>query len=226
MAFDFDGTLAPIVEKPARAAMRASTRTLLRQLASVYPCIVVSGRSREDVKAKLHGISLRECIGNHGTEPWQESHAMAEDVDSWIPELRERFQNLHGIVVENKGYSISVHYRGARNKRKAQRAIKNAARTLAGARILAGKQVLNILPCKAPGKGLAVEQARRKFRCDKVIYAGDDVTDEDAFALGENGRFLTIRVGANRRSLAKFYLRNQREMDRLLQALIELRSDQ
>jgi len=205
--------------------MRASTRTLLRRLATLYPCIVVSGRRRADVRAKLHGVPLRECIGNHGIEPWSESHAMAREVDSWLPALRERFHDLRGVLVENKRFSVSVHYRGAGNKRKAHQAIKDAARALSNARILAGKQVLNILPRGAPGKGLAVERARRKFHCDKVIYAGDDVTDEDAFALGENGSFLTIRVGMNRRSLARFYVRNQPEMDQLLRTLIELRAD-
>ncbi len=223
VAFDFDGTLAPIVEKPATAAMRASTRTLLRQLATVYPCIVVSGRSRDDVGQKVRGVPLRECIGNHGIEPWETSTAASKQVEAWIPVLRARFASFSGIRVENKRYSLSIHYRGVRGKKKALKAIVGAGRSLEGARILAGKQVLNILPCGAPGKGLAVEQARRKFRCDKVIYAGDDVTDEDVFALAKNGRFLTIRVGANRRSVARFYLRSQREMDRLLKTLIEFR---
>ncbi len=52
-AFDFDGTLSPIVEHPSRAAMRAKTRKLLERLASSQPCVIVSGRARADVLGKL-----------------------------------------------------------------------------------------------------------------------------------------------------------------------------
>jgi len=69
------------------------------------------------------------------------------------------------------------------------------------------------------------ERERRKSRCDKAIYVGDDETDERVFALARRGRLLTIRAGANRISLARFYVRDQRQIDRLLRTLIELRTD-
>ncbi len=71
LAFDFDGTLAPIVDDPGRARMRSRTRRLLRRLASAYPCAVISGRSRADLRERLAGTGIRRTIGNHGAEPWE-----------------------------------------------------------------------------------------------------------------------------------------------------------
>ena len=97
--------------------------------------------------------------------------------------------------------------------------------TWATSGLVGGKQVVNIVPKGAPDKGRAVERARQEMKCDKVIYVGDDKTDEDVFAMARRGRTLTIRVGASRSSSAHFYIRDQREIDRLLKTLIELRSD-
>ncbi len=225
LAFDFDGTLAPIVSDPDRAAIRPSTRKLLQTLASQYPCIVVSGRSRADVRRRLRGIGFKETIGNHGIEPWSSSHAIARAVAAWVPPLRRRLRGFRGVVLENKRFSVSIHYRKERNKKQALEAITEIARTLPGARLVGGKQVVNIVPKGAPDKGLAVERERKRRRCDKAIYLGDDETDEHVFALARHGRLLAIRVSANRFSLARFYVRNQREVDQLLRILIALRTD-
>jgi trehalose 6-phosphate phosphatase len=225
-AFDFDGTLAPIVSKPEEAALGPGTQHLLKQLASLYSCIVVSGRGRDDLRRKLRGIQLKEVIGNHGIEPWHTSLAMTRAVKRWIPFLKRGLDGFPGVVLENKHFSVTVHYRSARNKRAARKAITDIARTLPGAKLVGGKQVVNILTEAAPGKGVAVERARQEMNCDKVIYVGDEKTDEDVFALARRGRTLTIRVGASKSSSAHFYIRDQREIDRLLRTLIELRTDQ
>ena len=49
LAFDYDGTLAPLVNAPARATMRASTRRLLVHASKLYPCVVITGRAQADV---------------------------------------------------------------------------------------------------------------------------------------------------------------------------------
>jgi trehalose 6-phosphate phosphatase len=224
LAFDFDGTLAPITSEPDRAAILPSTRRLLQKLAIQYPCIVVSGRSRADVRRRLSGIQFAEVIGNHGIEPWDSSPAIAETVRTWIPVLKRRFEPLQGVILEDKQYSLSVHYRKAQNKTKTIKAIKKIAKTLIGAHFIGGKQVINIVPKGVPDKGLAVERERRRQHCDKVIFLGDDETDEAVFALLRPDRFLTIRVGAKRSSLARFYIRDQKEVDALISSLITLRA--
>src|ERR1035441_8569295 len=55
-AFDFDGTLSSIVDHPDQAVMRARTENLLRQLALLYPCLIVSGRARADVLSRMSGV--------------------------------------------------------------------------------------------------------------------------------------------------------------------------
>ena len=87
-------------------------------------------------------------------------------------------------------------------------------------RLIRGKQVVNLLPTDAPHKGIALEGARARFACDTAIYVGDDETDEDVFALDQPGRLLTIRVGQKRKSLASYFVRNQAEIDRLLETLL------
>ena len=223
VALDFDGTVAPIISDPDLAAIPPATRDLLRNLASCYRCIVVSGRSRADVRKRVRGIQFDEIIGNHGIEPWNTSLGVARVVDAWIPILRLGLRNFAKLVLENKTFSVSIHFRGVRDKKKARRAIVKLARTLPNARLVGGKQVVNIVPFGAPNKGFAVEQARRRLGCDKVIYVGDDETDEDAFLLARGRRFLAVRVGANRSSLARFYLRNQREIDLFLRILVACR---
>ena len=225
LAFDFDGTLAPLIANPDSGAIRHGTRRLLRILTCRYPCIVVSGRSRADVQRRLRGIGFEEAIGNHGIEPWNSSHSVAQLVKTWIPVLMQKLGSVGGVVLENKRFSLSIHYRMARSKRAARKAIIDVAQTLAGAKLVGGKLVVNVVPKGAPDKGLAVERERKRRRCDKVIYVGDDETDESVFALAPHSRYLTIRIGAKQSSRARFYIRNQRGIDRLLKSLIELRSD-
>ena len=223
VAFDFDGTLAPIVTDPDRAAMRPSTRRLLEGVARVYPCVVISGRSREDVGRRLRGAPLAGVVGNHGLEPWHAESRPTRGVRRWIPLLEEELGSIPGIAIEDKGLSIAVHYRQCRDKAKARARVLAAATRLGPARLLGGKQVLNILPAGAPHKGLALERARARLRCEAAVYVGDDETDEDVFALGRPGRLLGIRVGRKRSSSAAFYVRTQRDVDRLLRALLALR---
>ena len=61
--FDFDGTLSPIVEHPSEAGIREQTRILLRQVAALYPCVIVSGRARADLLRRLAGIKVERAIG-------------------------------------------------------------------------------------------------------------------------------------------------------------------
>jgi len=66
VAFDFDGTLAPIVRDPAAARMRRSTRRLLGSVARRYPCVVISGRARLDLAKRVRSLSIVHLAGNHG----------------------------------------------------------------------------------------------------------------------------------------------------------------
>ena len=223
LAFDYDGTLAPIVNDPKRARMRAQTRELLSELTKLYPVVVISGRAQSELLKKLRGVGVREMIGNHGMEPWHASSRYLSEVERWLPRLDAAAGALKGVVVEDKGYSVAVHYRLSRGKKDARAAILKAAAELGDTRVVGGKQVVNILPNGAPHKGTALEKARERLQCDMAIYVGDDETDEDVFALDQPGRLLSIRVGKKRGSAAAYYLASQRAIDDLLAALAEHR---
>jgi trehalose 6-phosphate phosphatase len=223
VAFDYDGTLAPIVSVPDRAHMRASTRRLLHSVATRYPCIVISGRSRADVTRRLRDIPVVHVSGNHGLEPWAEEPRYAKKVRVWMGHLDRHLAGVDGVVIEDKIYSISIHYRAAQDKRMAHRAIEEAVSGLRDIRRIGGKQVVNLVPLRAPGKGDALERARRLLVCDTALYVGDDDTDEDAFASGTARRLLSVRVGTAEHSRARFRLKDQSHIDHLLRSLLELR---
>lgn len=223
LAFDYDGTLAPIVVDPGRAAMRSSTRRLLAAGAARYPTIVISGRSRRDVRRWLQGVALKQIVGNHGIEPWQAQRPLLDEVARCLPVLDRCLSGLPGVRIENKSYSVSVHYRRSREKRKALAAILDASARLGAVRVIGGKQVVNILPEGAPHKGMALERERDRLGCDTAIYVGDDETDEDVFGLDQPGRLLSVRVSAKRSSRAVYCLRNQAAVDDLLAVLADLR---
>ena len=222
LAIDYDGTLAPIAPTPDQARMRVRTRRLFAQVARCYPSIAISGRPLNDIAQRLAGIPVRAVFGNYGGEPSARSKPTGR-VGAWVVHLTERLSTHRGVVVEDKGYSVTIHYRHARNKDRAVAHIHDAARTLSGARVLGGVQAVTLLPREGPDKGVALQRARRLLRCDAAIYVGDDDTDEDAFASGQPDRLLSIRVGPSRTSRARYHLQRQADIDRLLQSLLTLR---
>lgn len=222
LAFDFDGTLAPIVAEPDAAKLRARTRELLERTSRLYPTVVISGRSQADALRRLRGVPVREVIGNHGLEPWRRTAGFASRVQGWIPVLTGALAPLQGVQLEDKLFSLAIHFRQSRERRRAREAIITAAAGLQGARVIGGKLVVNLVPEGAPHKGIALGAARARASCDTAVYVGDDVTDEDVFSLDEPGRLLTIRVGQHRSSRAQFFIENQPAMDELLSRLNEL----
>jgi len=226
LAFDFDGTLAPIVRTPGRAGMRTRTRLLLERLCSLYPCAVITGRSCEDVQTRLPVATVKYVVGNHGLEPGNDLQRFERETSAAAQELARALTGARGIEIENKRYSLAVHYRRSLHKTRARAAIQAAATALARPlRLIPGKLVVNVVPEGAPHKGDALTALREQEGADRALYVGDDVTDEDVFELAHPERLLGIRVGSSRRSAARYYLRDQREIDVLLTRLCALRSD-
>lgn len=223
LAFDYDGTLAPIIRAPNRARLRGRTRRLLIAVARRYPCVVISGRRRDDVMKRLKGIPVGQVFGNHGLEPWAQDTAYAEQVREWVDHLEHRLPSFSGLIIENKTYSVAIHYRCVRQKRLVLQAINSAVLGLCGSRIMGGKQAVNLVALDAPNKGMALERARRLLACDCAVYVGDDETDEDAFRGSAPDRLLSIRIGAAQTSSAQYHLKSQDEMDSLLRMLVQLR---
>lgn len=222
LAFDYDGTLAPIVAHPDQAHLPKTTRSLLEQLSRMYPCAVISGRARLDALERLGNIQSWAATGNHGAEVLGGTEPYEEKVRAWGPLIRAALAGQAGVMVEDKRFSISIHYRNAIDQRSAVAAIDRTVRELGGARILGGKMVVNVIPADAPHKGIALDCMRRWAACDTAIYVGDDVTDEDVFKLPPE-EVLSIRIGSSTATRAGYFVESQREIDRLLTMLLQAR---
>jgi trehalose 6-phosphate phosphatase len=227
LGFDFDGTLAPIVSQPDDAQMAPETRDLLVRVCGLYPCAVISGRARSDVMARLGRAAVKYIVGNHGLEPGGDLGACESEVAEARTLLAAALRELPGVELEDKRYSLAVHYRRSRNKRVARSAIIAAiGRLPVPMRIVRGKVVVNIVPARAPNKGDALLGLRQAELADTALYVGDDVTDEDVFELDQPGRLFGVRVGESRTSSAAYFIREQGDIDRLLAKLIAIRDKQ
>ena len=224
LAFDFDGTLAPIVADRDAARMRSRTRSLLRTLCRSYPCAVISGRSHEDVSARLEGAAVKYVVGNHGLEPGAGLAGFEREILRAKSLLSTALGDRQGVDIEDKRYSLAIHFRKARHKALTREAIERAVAALpAPMRLIPGKLVVNVIPAKAPNKGDALLQLRATEQADTAFYIGDDATDEDVFELDQPGRLVTVRVGASRSSAAAYFVRSQLEVDALLEQLVNAR---
>lgn len=226
LAFDFDGTLAPIIAERDDAVMRPATAALFSKVCLTFPVAVISGRARADVRARLGGARPKYVVGNHGLEPGADLQAFEAEMREVRPRLAEALNSVRGVDIEDKRYSLAVHYRRSRQKSAARAQIERAVTALPWPmRLVPGKLVINVVPYRAPNKGDALLDLRSRAGATTALYVGDDVTDEDVFRIDQPGRLLGVRVGESRASLARYFLRDQREIDTLLTRLCELRED-
>jgi trehalose 6-phosphate phosphatase len=226
-AFDFDGTLSKIVRVPSQAGMSARTLGLITRLSKVAPTAIISGRSIADLKPRV-GFRPNYVIGNHGLEGLERLDAQrgksleraAEVCVKWRREL-EKYRFATGVEIEEKSYSLALHYRRCRNKRDARLQILDALTALRPSpRIILGKAVVNLVPTGAPHKGVALMELMMHSGAKSAFYIGDDDTDEDVFALPDT-RILTVRVGKKQSSRAQYYIERQADISRLLSLLVD-----
>jgi trehalose 6-phosphate phosphatase len=234
LVFDFDGALSPIIDDRNAAAMRAETATLLNLVCSEYPVAVISGRSRDDLLSRLSGCQVKYALGNHGLEPSHDLDLLAQDVESAAPFLAAALHaGNQGVEIENKRYSIAVHYRRARNRGLALRSIERAVAALPqDMRAVPGELAVNVIPRRARSKTEALTELCVREAAPDAIFVGCGVTDDDVFSsyLAPPGlpsyfspRITAIHVGPNVAD-ANFFLRNQGEMDGLLEWLYALKT--
>ncbi len=224
VAFDFDGTLAPIVADRDLAQMRPETRGLLARVNAQYPCAVISGRGLDDVASRLEATGVRHVVGNHGMEPGSRLGEFERAAELGFEEARRRLAGHEGLDFEHKRYSFAVHYRRSRDRDAARRAIDETIASLSVAtRVVPGHLVVNVMPHGAPDKGDALDHLRVELACELALFVGDDITDEDVFRHVGDGRVVGVRVGRSDESSATWFVRDQDEVDELLRVLVALR---
>ncbi len=221
LAFDYDGVLAPIIRDPAGASMARRTRALLQELAARFPVAVISGRSF----AKLHrvvGTVAPFLIGNHGYEYLHRTPVppgVLPRVRQWEARMMASLEGVPGIHLEHKHSTFAIHYDPDLDAHAGEKVLR-AARALRGTRFVLGKRLVNVLPAAFPTKGDAVRKLLRHLRCRRALFVGDDVTDEDVFALPRR-LVMGVHVGPGP-SRAEWRLGRRHEVDELLATLLDL----
>ena len=175
IVLDVDGTLAPIVTRPEQARVPEAARSELRRLARRYALVAcVSGRTGENAR-RLVGVEGIRYVGSHGLE-------LAPDAARWSEEIR-RFAAGVDWPVEDKGLTVSFHYRAADDEDAALEYLQEVAERARAAGLTPrfGRKVLEIRPPLAADKGTAVETLLEEASLRRALYAGDDTTDLDAF---------------------------------------------
>ena len=225
LAFDFDGTLAPLTEQPSKAHMRGGTRRLLARLARRHPVVIISGRALADVEPRFAGVPVAGITGNHGLEPWAELPETERLVAGWRERLQSELGHLPGVFIQDKHWSLTIDYRHAPDLERTAKLIHDVCLRLPRARLLGGRHAdYNIAPDGPVNKGTALLNYAKKLRRRTALYVGDDRTDEDVFRVPMEG-LVSVRVGERRGSAAACFLREQPEVDRLLTLLVDLGAD-
>ena len=222
LAFDFDGTLTPIVATPDQARISQAVSGKLQQLASRLPVAIVTGRRVDDVRPRL-GFQPHFVVGNHGAEM---DEADVEQGASALQEVRSELERREvelaraGIMVEDKGLSLALHYRLSRRPDEALALIRDVLQPAQQrCRTFSGKMVENVVPADAPDKALAVHRLVAHCKVSCAIFAGDDVNDEPVFASAPPD-WLTIRVGRDPDSRAGYFLDSTAEVGLLLDRML------
>jgi trehalose 6-phosphate phosphatase len=241
LLFDIDGTLAPIVAHPDDARIPDDTRRALTTLAGAPGVHVgfVTGRAVDGAR-RMIDVPGAWVVGNHGAESTDAEARVTlhPEVAAFVPTLRgavgllsAALADVPGVLIEDKGFSASVHYRRVARDRVPEVAavVDDVIRRLGLVR-RDGKEVLELRAPVPVDKGTAVRSLAARLGGDgpgaMTLFAGDDVTDEDAFAALNAMRpdAMTIRVGAlNEPTAARYAVGDPAELAALLERLAAAR---
>jgi trehalose 6-phosphate phosphatase len=240
---DYDGTLTPIVERPELANLSQRTKEILQVLAHQHRFTVgiISGRALKDLQQRA-GIKGIVYAGNHGLEIEGPGVSFVNPVAEEIkPVFRFLYQVLsnalatvRGALVEDKGLTLSVHYRMVDEDRSHEvrnifEGIIAMARSLRKVRVTSGKKVYEVRPAVDWDKGKAIALLLDRYGNPKAgekplgIFLGDDLTDEDGFKMMDRHSGISIFVGEERSdSAAHYYLKSPTEVEQFLSMLVNM----
>ncbi len=237
---DCDGTLAPISDTPARARIPQQTKEVLISLSRLekLKLAIISGRSLSDIKA-IVGLDGIIYAGNHGleiegagiTSEWKIDPSYKDNLAEIKAQLTKECIAIPGVLLEDKGLSLCLHYRMASaDEGKISvifHRVTDPYKISGKISIMHGKKVIEIRPAIGWDKGkivkwlLARERLLAQDRNYIAIYVGDDETDEKAFkALGDNE--ISVMVGNVPTSSAKYYVNDTDQVYQLLTMILNM----
>lgn len=237
LLLDFDGTLTPIAKSPEKVKLSKEIKNILQRL-SQKPNLflaIISGRKLQDLKKK---VKIPNIIygGNHGLEgeifgekyvyPTKQSSLMA--IESIKAQLNNLANQFNGVFVEDKGLTLSFHYRLAKKHLIPQilLLLKNILCPFITKGVISvtkGKKVFDVIPKVNWDKGhfasLTIKRITARVKTHPTaITIGDDTTDEDTFHTLK--KEITIVVGQKSQSGAKYYFRSIAEVNKFLNYLL------
>jgi len=201
VALDFDGVLAPIVPVPSDARPLPGSAAAIEALADLPGTTVtmVSGRGLADLAAVSGFTSPVRMIGSHGFE-FDDGATPLDDeqrtrLETLTAELHDLVDGEPGVTLESKPAGMAVHVRNAAPEvgERVMAAVRNGPAARPGVEATPGKAVLDLAVLQV-SKGSAIETLRERLGADAVFFAGDDVTDETAFAMLRPGD-VGVKVG-------------------------------
>lgn len=201
---DVDGTISEIAPSPAEAKVHPECKAQLSRLAQRLPLVAaISGRPAVEAK-EMVGVDGMVYIGNHGLERWRngvtEYVEGAEECRAKLAAIREELADLvsiEGLHMEDKGVSLSIHYRSCPDRQRARESILNrigASEAAKGFKMVEGKMVVELRPPVEVDKGSAVKDLVRDYRLRGGLYMGDDASDIDAFRVMRKDGFAAVAV--------------------------------
>ncbi|RFA16581.1 trehalose-phosphatase [Subtercola boreus] len=234
IALDFDGTLAPEVDDPQHArALPEARAAVLRLLALPATRVaLISGRAMESLEHVANLPDSVLLVGSHGVEFRLDTPdatvdldtAELEQVDVLSELLEDVAAGLDQVWIEPKPAGFALHTRLAteRDSRIAHlQALSETRAEIAGLTVREGKNVLEF-SVRSATKGEALLHLKEYAKATAVLYAGDDVTDEDAFAVLDSRDF-GLKSGPGK-TIAEFRVADPREVAGVLTLLADLRA--
>jgi trehalose-phosphatase len=233
---DFDGTLVPIQNDPAKCVLSPKIKGQLETIALSGKAwiAILSGRTVNDIRGR---VNIQDVYygGNHGLEisgpliNYTHPDALRGKhlIDKVCREIEQEIGNVEGALIEKKKFGFTLHYRMASKdctaliKRTFYKIIAESTDPEAFS-VLRGKKVLELVPRIQWDKGKAALFLLQSQKNNYLpLYVGDDITDEKAFeVLRERG--LTVRIGKSKKSVAQYFLKGQWEVSRFLRHINSL----
>lgn len=222
---DLDGTLAPIAARPQDVRPCGRRTRLLEHLGEALDgrLAVVTGRTLEDVDrilegrvpcvSAVHGLVRRDCDGRLHMHPAHPELAAA------VAALRDFAHRDEGLIVEEKGPSVALHYRLAPARASEARVMADRLAERTGLVLQDGDMVVELRPPgPAKGDGIRGFMEETPFQGSTPVFAGDDATDEHGFAEVARQGGYGVLVGRPRPTAARFGLRNVEDVLAWLEA--------
>ncbi|MGH8792209.1 MAG: trehalose-phosphatase [Stackebrandtia sp.] len=230
VACDYDGTLAPIVSDPASATPRPESVTALRLLANLpqTKVSVISGRALRDLAVLSRLPSEIHLVGSHGSEfDLDFTRELTSEQVALRVKLTETLTTIanghEGVRVEPKPAGAALHTRGADREVAAAvvAEVRSGPASWPDIQAMEGKEVVD-LSVVTTHKGNALDVLRHQLGASAVLFIGDDVTDENAFAQ-LRGPDVGVRVGKQGHSKATYRVDDTLDVAQLLATLVEIR---